>query len=136
MASSCFHSRLLISRCCRCPLGTQSSSQSSLLFAASLLSSLAHTRAGIPDAMVTSGAMEVLMKHLNSQYNLVRTSCAVALGYLSFNKTAARKLFSCCRNTPGLYDKLIDNIDSDARISDEFRQDFERAKKIGLPSQR
>lgn len=86
--------------------------------------------------MVTTGAMEVLMRHLSSPYNLVRTSCAVALGYLSFNKTAARQLFSCCRNTPGLYDKLIDNIDADARMSDEFRQDFERAKKIGLPSQR
>lgn len=76
------------------------------------------------------------MKHLSSPYDLVRTSCAVALGYLSFNKTAARILFSSCRNSPGLYDKLIQNIDTDAKISDEFMQDFERAKKIGLPSQR
>ena len=102
----------------------------------SLLSSLAHTRAGIPDAMVTSGAMERLMYHLSSPYDLVRTSCAVALGYLSFNKTAARILLSSCRNNPGLHDKLIQNIDADAKISDEFIQDFERAKKIGLPSQR
>lgn len=76
------------------------------------------------------------MDHLSSPYDLVRTSCAVALGYLSFHKTAARILFSHCRKTPGLYERLIDNIDSDARISDEFRQDFERAKKIGLPCQR
>ncbi|KAF6031041.1 ANKAR [Bugula neritina] len=106
-----------------------------VILSASLLSSLAHTRAGIPDAMVTSGAVDVLIEHLNSKYNLVRTSCAVALGYLSFNKTAARKLFSCCRDKPGLYDKLIENIDTDAKISSEFKQDFERAKKIGLPSQ-
>lgn len=103
---------------------------------ASLLSSLAHTRAGIPDAMVTSGAMERLMYHLSSPYDLVRTSCAVALGYLTFNKTAARILLSSCRNNPGLHDKLVQNIDADAKISDEFIQDFERAKKIGLPSQR
>jgi len=107
-----------------------------VVFVASLLSSLAHTRAGIPDAMVTTGAIDILIIHLSSKESLVRQSCAVALGYLTFNKTAARHLLSCCRNTPGLYDNLVDNIDHDAKISDEFCKDFKRAKKIGLPSQR
>lgn len=106
------------------------------IFLASLLSSLAHTRAGIPDAMVTSGAIEVLILHLYSQYDLVRTSCAVALGYLSFNKTAARQLIYHCRQDPSIYDRLIHNVDTEAKMSDEFRKDFEHAKKIGLPSQR
>lgn len=37
-----------------------------LVLACSLLSSLAHTRAGIPDAMITSGAIEFLVEHLDS----------------------------------------------------------------------
>jgi hypothetical protein len=34
--------------------------------AASLLASLAHTRAGIPDAMVTVGAIDILVDRLSS----------------------------------------------------------------------
>ncbi|XP_022304477.2 ankyrin and armadillo repeat-containing protein-like isoform X4 [Crassostrea virginica] len=106
-----------------------------IVLAASLLSSLAHTRAGIPDAMVTSGAIDVLVDKLSSQNDQVRGACAVALGYLTFNRTAARILFSACRNTPGLYKKLEENIGKNAKISQEFVQDFKRAKIVGLPSQ-
>lgn len=42
-----------------------------IILACSLLSSLAHTRAGIPDAMITSGAIDVLVKHLFSTVDLV-----------------------------------------------------------------
>lgn len=62
-------------------------------------------------------------------------AAAVTLGYLTFNKTAARMLFSTCRNMPGLYNKLIENIGVDPRISQEFVKDFKRAKIVGLPSQ-
>lgn len=65
----------------------------------------------------------------------VRNAAAVSLGYLTFNKTAARTLFSTCRNTPGLFNKLIENIGVDPRISQQFVKEFERAKMIGLPSQ-
>lgn len=106
-----------------------------IVLAASLLSSLAHTRAGIPDAMVTSGAIDVLVDKLSSQNDQVRGACAVALGYLTFNRTAARILFSACRNTPGLYKKLEENIGKNAKISQEFVQDFKRAKIVDLPSQ-
>jgi len=106
------------------------------LVAASLLSSLAHTRAGIPDAMVTCGAIDALVARLTSTNKLVRTACAVALAYLTFNKTAARLLLSACRNSLGLYARIIDNVDKDAKMSDEFVRDFEHAKMVGLPSQR
>ncbi|XP_065929233.1 ankyrin and armadillo repeat-containing protein isoform X4 [Magallana gigas] len=106
-----------------------------IVLAASLLSSLAHTRAGIPDAMVTTGAIDVLVEKLSSRNDQVRSACAVALGYLTFNRTAARILFSACRNTPGLYKKLDENIGKNAKISQEFVQDFKRAKIVGLPSQ-
>jgi hypothetical protein len=65
----------------------------------------------------------------------VRNAAAVSLGYLTFNKTASRILFSLCRNTPGLYRSLFDNIGVDPRISQQFVKEFERAKMIGLPSQ-
>ncbi|XP_056008070.1 ankyrin and armadillo repeat-containing protein-like isoform X2 [Ostrea edulis] len=113
----------------------QSKEDNVIVLAASLLSSLAHTRAGIPDAMVTSGAIDILVDKLSSPNDQVRGACAVALGYLTFNRTAARILFSACRNTPGLYKKLEENIGKNAKISQEFVQDFKRAKIVGLPSQ-
>ena len=67
--------------------------------------------------------------------NEVRNGAAVTLGYLTFNKTAYRLLFSLCRNLPGLYNKLMDNIGDDPRISSEFINDFKRAMVIGLPTQ-
>ena len=106
-----------------------------VVLASSLLSSLAHTRAGIPDAMVTTGAIDILIKRLSSPNEQVRSAVAVALGYLTFNRTAARLLFGACRNTPGLYKKLMDNIGNSPKISHEFMEDFKRAKIVGLPSQ-
>ncbi|KAL8620460.1 hypothetical protein ACOMHN_048393 [Nucella lapillus] len=106
-----------------------------VVLACSLLSSLAHTRAGIPDAMITTGAVDLLVNHLSSLNDQVRNAAAVSLGYLTFNKTAARTLLSICRNTPGLFSKVTDNIGVDPRISQQFVQEFQRAKMIGLPSQ-
>ena len=106
-----------------------------IVLASSLLSSLAHTRAGIPDAMVTSGAIDILIKRLSSPNEQVRSAVAVALGYLTFNRTAARLLFGACRNTPGLYKRLMDNIGNSPKISNEFMEDFKRARIVGMPSQ-
>lgn len=106
-----------------------------IVLAASLLASLAHTRPGIPDAMVTTGAIERLVERLSSGNDQVRSACAVALGYLTFNRTAARQLLSVCRNKPGLYTSLLDNMEKDAKISSEFVEDFKCAKHVGLPSQ-
>lgn len=113
----------------------RSEDDNAVVLASSLLSSLAHTRAGIPDAMVTLGVIDLLMDRLYSDNDLVRTAVAVALGYLTFNKTAARILLASCRNCPGLYDQMMNNIGSDSKISGEFIEDFRRAKIIGLPSQ-
>lgn len=106
-----------------------------VVLACSLLSSLAHTRAGLTDAMITTGALDSLIKRLDSDNDIVRNGAAVTLGYLTFNKTAYRLLFSQCRNTPGLFEKLMDNIGVDPRINQEFKDDFKRAKLIGLPCQ-
>ena len=63
----------------------------------------------------------------------LRFACAVCLGYLTFNRTAARKLLVACRNTPGLYEKIMENIGPKPRISKEFTDEFKRALTIGLP---
>lgn len=114
----------------------ESNTNNVVILSASLLSSLAHTRAGIPDAMETSGALDALVAHLDSEYDLVRSSCAVALGYMTFNRTSARKLLFKCRNDPSIFKKLMENLGTDAKVCEDFKSEFSTAKKIGLPSQR
>lgn len=104
-----------------------------ILSAASYLASLAHTRAGIPDAFVTSGAVTKLLKHLQSQHDGVRQAASQALGYLSFNRTASRELMAACRGTHRLYQSVISNLGEDGKISDEFVAEFRRQITIGLP---
>eukprot|EP00794_Sanderia_malayensis_P003419 gene3419-3910_t len=99
---------------------------------ASLLASLAHTRAGITDAMVVAGTVDSLIENLHSANKQVRGSTAVALGYLSFNSTASRLLLSACRNTPGLYDSLQSNL-GNGKLSMAFVQEWKRNLLIGLP---
>ncbi|XP_043929642.1 ankyrin and armadillo repeat-containing protein-like [Protopterus annectens] len=106
-----------------------------IMYARKLLASLAHTRAGIPDAIVTLGAVEHLCYQLHSVEEQVRTAAAVALGYLTFNRTAHRHLLVQCRNTPGLYDLLTENLSKDAKICKDFTDEFKRQKIVGLPSQ-
>ena len=57
----------------------QSADDKVLVLACSLLSSLAHTRAGIPDAMITSGAIDLLVNHLNSENDQVPPGLLFAL---------------------------------------------------------
>ncbi|XP_063964781.1 ankyrin and armadillo repeat-containing protein-like isoform X3 [Lytechinus pictus] len=112
----------------------KSENQNTVILAGSLLASLAHTRAGIPDAMITSGAVDILIYHLNSDNIEVRSSSAVALGYLTFNRTATRLLLIATRNTPGLFQKLMDNLDKDGKISEDFTEEFRRQQVVGLPA--
>jgi len=108
-----------------------------MLCSAGLLSSLVHTRAGIPDAMLAIGALSVLTERLMSDASeAVRQSCAVTLGYLTYNRTAARHLFAACRNTPRLYDQIITSMGPAARLNPDFVTEFECARKIGLPCMR
>ncbi|CAL1533328.1 unnamed protein product [Lymnaea stagnalis] len=106
-----------------------------VVLACSLLAALSHTRAGLTDAMITCGILDQLVLQLDSPNDIVRNGAAVALGYLTFNKTAYRLLFSLCRNVPKLFDKIMRNIGEDPRICEEFINDFKRATIIGLPTQ-
>ncbi|XP_077978159.1 ankyrin and armadillo repeat-containing protein-like [Glandiceps talaboti] len=112
----------------------QSDDENTVILAGRLMSSLAHTRAGIPDAMVTTGAVEVLLKHVESDNETVQSAAAVALGYLSFNRTAGRLMLQACRAQPQLYELLVSSLEKDAKICRDFTEEFRRQKIIGLPS--
>ncbi|XP_026768541.3 ankyrin and armadillo repeat-containing protein [Pangasianodon hypophthalmus] len=112
----------------------QSDKNTTVVITAQLLASLAHTRAGIPDGIVTMGAIEHLSTHLYSEDEEVRTACASALGYLSFNRFAHRLLLVECRKNPQTYKALKDHLVEDAKICSKFTSEFKRQRKVGLPS--
>jgi len=108
-----------------------------VLCSAGLLSSLVHTRAGISDAMLAAGALSVLTNRLMTDGSeAVRQSCAITLGYLTYNGTSSRLLFAACRNTPQLYDRIITSIGPAAKLNPDFVANFECARKAGLPCMR
>ncbi|XP_033640039.1 ankyrin and armadillo repeat-containing protein-like isoform X1 [Asterias rubens] len=112
----------------------RSGDDNTVILAGTLMASLAHTRAGITDAMITCGSVEILTNHLFSQNAEVRAAAAVALGYLTFNRKATRLLLVSTRNTPGLYQRLMDNLDKDGKMSHDFTDEFRRAQVVGLPA--
>lgn len=79
--------------------------------------------------------MEELLANLSSPNEEVRSSVAVALGYLSFDRTASRLMLQACRNTPELLESLVDNL-GNGKISVEFMDEWRQTKIGGLPSAR
>jgi len=87
--------------------------------------------------MLAVGALDVLTGRLMSgSSETVRHACAVTLGYLTYNKTAARLLFTACRNTPRLYDQIITCIGPGVKLNPDFVTEFQCARKVGLPCMR
>lgn len=82
-----------------------------------------------------SGSVEALLANLSSVNEEVRSSAAVALGYLSFDRTASRLMLQTCRNTPGLLESLVSNL-GNGKISMEFMDEWWQTKLVGLPSAR
>ena len=85
--------------------------------------------------MCCLGSVEALLANLSSPNEEVRSSAAVALGYLSFDRTASRLMLQACRNTPGLLESLVDNL-GNGKISMEFMDEWRQTKIVGLPSAR
>ncbi|CAM5147572.1 unnamed protein product [Eretmochelys imbricata] len=105
-----------------------------LVLTGKLLASLAHTRAGIPEAITELGTIQRLCYHLYSDKEEVRIASAGALGYLTFNRTAYRHLLVECRNKPKQFTRLMNNLSRDAKISQDFVKEFQRQRQVGLPS--
>ncbi|CAD5114678.1 DgyrCDS3724 [Dimorphilus gyrociliatus] len=117
----------------------KSKNDSTVSEAASLIASVAHTRTGIPDALVTVGVMDVLISKINresddySRNEHLRFMCATALGYMTFHRPAMRILLTACRSTPKLFESYVENLGKDFKASQEFFEEFERCKAVGMP---
>lgn len=83
--------------------------------------------------MQTVGAVEQLLDKLYVDNDQVRSACAVTLGYLTFNRTAARKLLVAVRNTPGLYQLMMANMGKQPKICKDFTDEVKTQTIIGLP---
>lgn len=97
------------------------------------MSSLAHTRPGITDAMITCDAVDILCDRIYSSNDQIRFASAVTLGYLTYNRTASRLLLHNCRNVTKLYDTLRSILRPENKISEQFIESYETALKLGLP---
>ncbi|NXG27708.1 ANKAR protein, partial [Dromaius novaehollandiae] len=111
-----------------------SENTATLILTGKLLASLAHTRAGIPEAITTLGTIQRLCYHLYSDDEEVCMASATALGYLTFNQTAYRHLLVECRNKPKQFSRLMDYLSRDAQINQNFVNEFQRERRVGLPS--
>ncbi|KAG8515644.1 Ankyrin and armadillo repeat-containing protein, partial [Galemys pyrenaicus] len=107
---------------------------STLILTGNLIATLAHSRAGIPEAFTTLGTVQRLCYHLYSRKEEVRTACSCALGYLTYNANAFRILLKECRNKPNQFLRLTSSISRDANINPAFLKEFRRQQKVGLPS--
>ncbi|CAF1213803.1 unnamed protein product [Adineta steineri] len=110
---------------------------------AKYISSLARIRTGISDGLLSC---EVLGRLIDKLYapSLPQTSedagdedemhsaCAIAIGALTYNKTAFRQLYNLVRRDPTLYDKIIE-YGRRSCMSPEFVTYFESERAQGLP---
>ncbi|XP_023384619.1 ankyrin and armadillo repeat-containing protein isoform X3 [Pteropus vampyrus] len=105
-----------------------------IVLTGNLIASLAHSRAGIPEAFATLGTIQRLCYHLYSGKEEVRAACSCALGYLTYNANAFRILLKECRNKPNQFLRITNNISRDASINPAFLKEFQLQRKVGLPS--
>ena len=83
------------------------------------IAGLSHTRPGIPAAFVSICAVQILAGLLTSQSERVRCCSAIALGYLSFDKSGQRQLLNLCRSQPHLY-RILCSYAKNVKLSQEF----------------
>nr|XP_058911243.1 ankyrin and armadillo repeat-containing protein isoform X8 [Kogia breviceps] len=105
-----------------------------IVLTGNLIATLAHSRAGIPEAFTTLGTIQRLCYHLYSSQEEVRTACSSALGYLTYNANAFRILLKECRNKPNQFLRITKNINRDASINPAFLKEFQMQQRVGLPS--
>lgn len=109
-----------------------SESESIQALTANFLGALAHTRAGIPAAIISIGTIPILARMLISPFETVQASAAVALAYLSHNSVGQRQILNVCRHDPFLFKVLQFHIGK-MRLSEEFVERWQHCKRIGLP---
>lgn len=100
--------------------------------AANFIGALAHTRAGIPGAIISVGTIPLLGKLLSSKYETVQAAASVALGYLSYDSIGERQLLGVCRHDPFLYE-VIQFHAGKVKLSPQFVERWQHCRRIGLP---
>ncbi|RDD46956.1 Ankyrin and armadillo repeat-containing protein [Trichoplax sp. H2] len=109
-----------------------SKNQKSQALAANCIARLGHTRAGIPSAIVSIGAVPRLAKLLTSSSELCREAAAKALGYLTANPMGERQLLSICRRDQYLV-KILLHHTGKGGVSKAFLHGWKHSKRVGLP---
>ncbi|XP_033113077.1 ankyrin and armadillo repeat-containing protein-like [Anneissia japonica] len=110
----------------------QSKNDQILTITCDCIARLAHTRAGVPAAIVSIESIDKLCGLLCADNEQVRGSAAIALGYLSFNHIAERQLLNKCRLDPYFF-KVIRYFTHDYKLSPAFIEAWQHYKHIGLP---
>ncbi|XP_052818748.1 ankyrin and armadillo repeat-containing protein-like [Mya arenaria] len=108
-----------------------SQSEQILALASDCIARLAHTRAGVPSAIIAINAINFLTHLLLSNAEQVRGCAAIALGYLSHNHSAARQLLNKCRMDQMLM-KILKHYAKN-KVSREFMDGWKHYQRIGLP---
>ncbi|XP_039619182.1 ankyrin and armadillo repeat-containing protein-like [Polypterus senegalus] len=103
-----------------------------LALAADCVGRLAHTRAGIPSAIISINSVSVLCDLMTSSSEQIQGSAAIALGFLSFNHNGNRQLLKCCRESP-LLAKILLHYTRGRRLSHNFLEGWKHLTKLGLP---
>lgn len=109
-----------------------SQSDQILALAADCIARLAHTRAGVPAAIIAINAIDFLSKLLLHPAEQVRGCAAIALGYLSYTHAGERQLLNKCRNDQMLM-KILLHYTKKTKLSPAFLEGWRHYKKIGLP---
>ncbi len=132
-------------------------------FKGKYISSLARIRTGISDGFISCGVLERLIDKLYAppipqtsadagDEDEMHSACAVAIGALTYNKTAYRLLYNLVRRDPSmisslfgkkirfvflsaLYDKIVE-CGQRSCMSPEFVTYFESERAKGLPVDR
>ena len=99
---------------------------------ANFIGGLAHTRAGIPQAIISIGTVKTLGGLLMSPYETVQAAAAIALGYLSYDSVGERELVNVCRHDPFLFTVLQFHTGK-VKLSTQFIDRWQHCKAIGLP---
>ena len=103
---------------------------------AEFIASLAHMKdGGLCRVIVMAGALEPLLSNLRVGTGPVIESSSVALGYLTFDPTAARTITGEFRDNPELYETFSEQI-STVVVAKKFLDNWRHLQSIGLPSLR
>ncbi|KAL3858741.1 hypothetical protein ACJMK2_008995 [Sinanodonta woodiana] len=93
---------------------------------------LGYVSLGVPNAIISISAIDILSKLLLSPAENVRGCAAIALSYLAYNHAAERQLLNKCRSDPILM-KFLLRYNKKNKLPPGFLDGWRHYKRIGLP---